>query len=97
MVLRTDLPLSWAQGEEKANRNTCQFKNRCNSLKIHGITFSNRNTNPSSRIPLLSVAQQRILPGPLFAIHEPQAHPELAERAPRPSLLVTRPSPFRAR
>jgi hypothetical protein len=30
-------------GEEKANRNTCQFKNRPNSLTTKDITFSNRN------------------------------------------------------
>ena len=37
-------------GEEKANRNTCQFKNRFNSLRAKDITFSNRNTKPPARI-----------------------------------------------
>jgi len=31
-------------GEEKANRNTCQFRNRYNPLTTYDITFSNRNT-----------------------------------------------------
>jgi hypothetical protein len=29
----------WEQGEEKANRNIRQFKNRVNSLKTKNITF----------------------------------------------------------
>src|SRR5216684_5989297 len=32
------------QGEEKADRNTCQFRNLPNSIKTQDITFSNRNT-----------------------------------------------------
>ena len=30
------------RGEEKANRNTCQFRNRCNTLTTKDITFSNK-------------------------------------------------------
>jgi hypothetical protein len=32
------------RGEEKANRNTCQFKNPRSPLTTNDITFSNRNT-----------------------------------------------------
>ena len=35
-------------GEQKANRNTCQFRNPRISITTKDITFSNRNTKPVS-------------------------------------------------
>jgi hypothetical protein len=41
------------EGEEKANRNTSEIRNRCNSFKTQNITFSNRNKNHCFGITVL--------------------------------------------
>jgi hypothetical protein len=41
-------PHEYLEGEEKANRNTCQFRNPRISITTKDITFSNRNKKPVS-------------------------------------------------
>jgi len=59
-------PLKSAGGEEKANRNTCQIRNRYNPLTTKHITFSNRNKNHvSAKSPTFksSAARFPVAPG----------------------------------
>ena len=55
------VPNGKTKGEEKANRNTPPFKNRCNSMKTKENIFSNRNKKCRFLLPYLQLHRDGLL------------------------------------